>query len=614
LPSATWLASLDLSGIQMSKTQTPLALFLLTLTACAPTVSTPAPEVASPADEDSTQKGSAIVLVDDFEDKNAISPLGGYWYTYIDQENGGRSTLEATKKYGALVMDGEGFESKHSLLVKYTLDQGTLPYPPYVGLGVSLQGKRKDLSRFSALQYTYRGGRHEVRIETENVQEWDFHAVQLPASEEWRTVTLDFSLFRQGGWGPKVPFALESTRALGWQLRGETGDTGSFQLDNVRLLEASKLPAKVASLEIHEPAPPEPATIDSLNISHPLQSVAMKSLNAGYNITNWLEEKPFDNYDTYNEDFVKRLAKAGFRALRLPIDLDQYVVKKSLEGANVRIEVSPDLFQILDNFDGWTKAHGLSLTIDYHQYDHSLDIESPESTGEAVAIWGKVAEHFKNNPRQDLFYELLNEPELSAKRGPSAEEWTRLSQRMITAIRAHDKKRPILFGDVRWYGLDELIARQPFADPNIIYVFHFYDPFLFTHQGAPWAGLGTTHDVPYPYDPARWSTHQEDLGFTEFNEPWQIGQLRSYYKTGNRVTLRNRLVKAKSWAIKHNVPLICNEFGVHRASSRKEDVIRYYTDVIELFEELEIPWQVWFMIMNPQTGEIDPEYRKAFQL
>jgi hypothetical protein len=50
------------------------------------------------------------------------------------------------------------------------------------------------------------------------------------------------------------------------------------------------------------------------------------------------------------------------------------------------------------------------------------------------------------------------------------------------------------------------------------------------------------------------------------------------------------------------------------SSARKEDIARYYTDLIGLFEELEIPWQVWFMLMDAKTGEVDPAYRKALRL
>jgi endoglucanase len=555
------------------------------------------------------------LLVDDFEDGDGNSALGGGWYTYDDKGNGGGSEVTVARAGSSLRMVGDGHDSEKSLLVEYTFERGTLPYEPFIGFGVSLGSGHSNLSSFGALEYTYKGGEHEVRIETANVKEYDYHAVQLPESPGWKTVKLAFDLFRQGGWGPKVPFAIETSRNISWHVRGKTGKSGRLQIDNVRLLPAGSLERGEPNLVIHEPAPPKPEQLESVETTHPLQRVAMASLNQGYNITNFLEAERFSSYGDYDEAFVKKLAAAGYESLRLPIDLDTYVEKRVTKGGEVKVELHPDLFRVLDDYDKWTKAHGLSLTIDYHQYDHSFDVEDPASAGEMVALWGEVAKHFAKNPRQDLFYELLNEPELAAEsRGPTAAEWTAVSQKMIAAIRQHDRTRPILFGDVKWYDIDRLVERTPFGDPNVIYVFHFYDPFIFTHQGAPWVSMGSAHDVPYPYSKERWSDRMEDLGFTDLNPQWQLDQVRNYHRNGNREALRNRLVKVKRWAVEKNVPIICNEFGVHMSSARKEDIARYYTDLIGLFEELEIPWQVWFMLMDAKTGEVDPAYRKALRL
>ena len=47
-----------------------------------------------------------------------------------------------------------------------------------------------------------------------------------------------------------------------------------------------------------------------------------------------------------------------------------------------------------------------------------------------------------------------------------------------------------------------MIDSKPFDDPNIIYTFHYYDPFIFTHQGATWSakGLPELKGVPFPAD------------------------------------------------------------------------------------------------------------------
>ena len=43
---------------------------------------------------------------------------------------------------------------------------------------------------------------------------------------------LDFASFQQGGWGDSVPFDLSLATALSWHIRGATGDTGTFLIDD----------------------------------------------------------------------------------------------------------------------------------------------------------------------------------------------------------------------------------------------------------------------------------------------------------------------------------------------------------------------------------------------
>jgi endoglucanase len=338
-------------------------------------------------------------------------------------------------------------------------------------------------------------------------------------------------------------------------------------------------------------------------------------LNRGYNITNWLEQSRFAGTFTYDEAFVGKLAQAGFKSLRLPIDLDNYVESTTGTGDTLSVAVSADLFTVLDAFDTWTKAHGLSLTIDYHQYSTLPDKAVPDSVATAVQLWGKVAEHFAANPREDLFFELFNEPELSfAGTDPTAAEWTAIAERMIAAIRATDKTHTIIFGDIEWYGIGPLSKRAVLSDPNVVYAFHSYEPFIFTHQGASWTTLANVHDLPYPYTPERWSEYYADLGFSPYMESWILGQAQSYYRDGSKAALRNRILTAKRWAVTNNVPVICNEFGAYDGTSRLEDRVNYYTDIVSIFEELAIPWQHWFMIMDASGAVTPAEYATAMRL
>mgnify|MGYP001152957394 CR=1 FL=1 len=43
---------------------------------------------------------------------------------------------------------------------------------------------------------------------------------------------------------------------------------------------------------------------------------------------NWLEERKFDGFGDYDRKFVASLAENGFRSLKLPIDLDLYILNR----------------------------------------------------------------------------------------------------------------------------------------------------------------------------------------------------------------------------------------------------------------------------------------------
>jgi endoglucanase len=560
---------------------------------------------------------SIALLVDDFEDGDDVALTGGAWYTYDDSGDEGRSTVDVSRDDdGRLVMDGEGYESDRSLSLSYFLDVGDWIWEPYIGWGVGLGEETApfDATPYSGLTYAYKGSSHFVYIYTYEVTNFDYYRAYLPETEDWQVVTLRFTEFDQQGWdGIYVPFNLDNVGYIGWEYKGATGDEGSIAVDNVAFF--TEEPVEIEpDLTIRERDPPADEVIDSVEIENPLQELVLSSLNKGYNLTNWLEQAKLEAYE-FDETYMSYLSEAGFKGLRLPIDLDLYIEDRAgYFAGEAEFSSEPLLFDILDNFDQWTRAAGLSLTIDYHQYDASFDMEDPLYVDAVIRLWTEVAAHFADNPREDLFYEIMNEPELAG--GVSAvsnTEWTAFAEQIIDGIRSADTAHVILFGDVEWNGIAPLIEREPFDDDRMAYVFHFYEPFVFTHQGAGWSNMSSTHDIPYPYSPDRWSEHSADFGFGPAQEEWQFSQLESYYRIGNKSWIRNQIVEAKRWAVKNDVPLVCNEFGVFDRTARKEDIVNYYTDFTDIMEELEIPWQIWFMVMD-DAGNVDTDLKEALGL
>jgi licheninase len=587
------------------------------------------PGDANKGSTDTTPAATQATMIDDFEDGNGMPLIGsGGWYVYDDQTptdkgEAGKSTISVSGATGSeiKVIDGEGANgSKKALQVEFTLDQGTLTYPPFVGFGVSLGTATApyDASGFESIVYTYKGPAHTVRLEVTEVTDYDEFAYSVSASADWKTVTVAISSLAQEGWGKPVTLNPAHLKNLSYQIRGKTGDAGKLLVDDLKFMgTASNKPAG-PDMTIKPVAPPVKTNLGDITISNPLQAKAAKYLSRGYNITNWLEQGKFKDFTTYNETYVANLAKAGFKSLRLPIDLDLYAKRDATTKKYIQpVEVEETLWTVLDSFNKWTKASGMSFTVDYHGYDKSLSTKDQASLDVAVEMWGKVAEHFATEAREDLFFELLNEPELSFSDSgrPTAADWGSLADKMVTAIRALDKTHTLLFGDVAWYGIGALAKRTPLTDTNVIYIVHFYDPFVFTHQGASWADLSTSHGVPWPYSPERWSESYSTFGMAVGKTPsWLLQQADNYNVLGTKENLYNLLAEAKKWAVKNNVPVICNEFGVYDRSSLEQDRFNYYTDLINVFDELQIPWQLWFMIMDAKTGAVLPGYTAAFKL
>jgi endoglucanase len=567
---------------------------------------------------DSDIEYALALLVDDFEDGDHEPIVGNGWFSYDDSSNSGASTVTITEEDGNVTATGEGYESEHSLSVSYALDKGESEYEPYIGWGVNLGADEDtpyDASGFGGITYMYKGNAHIMMVQIFDVTDYDDYHVDVPAADEWTRATLPFTEFAQWGWGRPVAFNRENVQNLGWQVKGATGDEGDILIDDVGFLEAIDADTDTdPDLVLHDPDPPEEETLDTLEIDNPMQTLAMEALNKGYNITNWLEQDKFESYQ-YDEDYINALADNGFKALRLPIDLDLYIADRDayFEG-DADFAIEDVLFEILDNFGAWTEAAGMSLTIDYHQYDGSFDMGNELYTDAVVALWTAVADHFADTPREDLFYELMNEPELAGDVGSVKQsDWTDFATEIIGGIRSKDDTHGILFGDVEWNGITPLTKRTPFEDDKVIYVIHFYEPFVFTHQGASWSGMGTVRDIPYPYSKDRWSEYSADFGFSPTTDSWIFSALNQYYRNGFKSWMKNELIDAKRWAVENNVPVICNEFGAYDRASTLDDRVRYYTDLIDIFEELEIPWQHWFMTVD-DDGEMDPDLVEAFGL
>lgn len=559
----------------------------------------PPTETSSSSSQDSV---SEFPKITGFEIQDTLYPLS-LWNAFNDNSEGG-----ASQSQYQVFQDSES--GNHMLKLTVQLSKQQLPYDPSAGMAFHLDA---DASPYGGLTYRYRGAAHYLRAEIAEITDYDFHNIKMPASSEWVTITIYWDQLVQEGWGTRVEFSPRNLLTLSWNIKALDGTKDSLFIDDL----GWAMPIVVsADFPIRSPGDPGPAEIGDISIAHPLQQRARQYLSQGINLTNWLEENaPFHSFK-YEESTVAKLAEFGFKGLRLPIDLDQYVKNKaSVLAGTAAFQIDSALFTPLDSFLAWTERYHMSLTIDYHQYDKSFTASSstfPAYRHMMKALWANIAKRYSDSPRQDLFYELLNEPDNQI----DANTWHSLAQEIMDTIRVHDRTRPLIFGGVNWYRIPELTANEPFSDPNIIYVFHFYEPFLYTHQGAPWeTDLLGVKKIPFPYSPERWADNYRYFGASA---GWVKTLIDNYPDQGNRNAMESLVLQAKRWAVNNNVPLICNEFGANTYQTSSTDRNAWLTAAVDIFEELDIPWQHWGYdsgndIVDKQK-EMLPGIREAFRL
>ncbi len=536
---------------------------------------------------DSNKANNSNLLIEDFEsastDSVTIHTHNNFPQGELSQLS--ESFLESSK------------ESRY-LNITCTLDQGEYQWAPYASITLS-QPSGFNGSSYDGIRYRYRGDSHFLYLETSDITDNCWHQYHADYSDEWRTVTLSFEReINQDSWGIQTPFKPENISQLSWRLVGESGDTGSLSIDQIEFI--SSIPYENQyDMQILPPEIPERVQADQWNNASQVQQRVDSYLGRGVNLHNWLEaNEPWDGVFKYDRSDIERYASQGFTAVRFPIDLDLWVVNRDDVVAGTKsFQIDSTLFSIIDSMESWTAQNNLSLTIDYHQYDGSLNKLSVDDSGyrKMVAeLWKSVAHYYASNEREDLFYELTNEPGISESFPNSS--WREMANEILDSIRSVDQFHSVLYGEARWYDRDVLMSSELFAseDTNIIYIFHYYEPFVFTHQGASWADQNETKQVPFPYSEDSWSTEFSHFGVLDNTPRWIKNKFHEYHKFANSNTIYNDIAEMKNWAVANGVPIICNELGVYDKSSQLQDRVNWFTTIGEIFSELEIGYAIWF--------------------
>lgn len=309
-----------------------------------------------------------------------------------------------------------------------------------------------------------------------------------------------------------------------------------------------------------------------------------------------------EHFDTYiTEKDVEYIASLGMDHIRLGFD-------------QIVFEYEPycyreEIFKHVDNFISWCKKHGVNVVLNLHKAignycDIAEDVqllESEELQNRFIAFWVAFEKRYAND--NSIAFELLNEV-----RDVNPELWNILADRTITEIRKLNKDRMIILGSTCWNSPDTLKDLKLYDDENIIYTFHNYSPFEFTHQrGVLQSGpLYYNRNMPYPGDIERYRDYCATV--CDDNNAY------ANYDKMDIKFLRDMLQGAVDFVKEHPDKILwCGEFGTIRHADIKwrENWMR---DMITILKENDIPYCVWNYLSTPNDGNrfslVDDDNRK----
>ncbi len=328
-------------------------------------------------------------------------------------------------------------------------------------------------------------------------------------------------------------------------------------------------------------------------------------LTDGVNLSGWLwggGDNSKTHFETYITDAdLKFIHRAGFRYVRLCWNPANYL-RLPVAGPSRGQALQP-LHRAVDMI----LANGLDVTISvFPNDDYKKELfTGDDSVARFTRMWREVAGSFAGTDPDRVYFEIMNEPEQ-----PDAFRWIGIESQVVAAIRPVAPNHTILATGAHYSGLEDLLRTQPIADANVIYVFHFYEPFYFTHQGAGWTSeeMPDLKNVPYPATPA-----QVEALLPALPEDFVRLNLYDYASGGwNEETISGRIRFAADWGKRHHVPVICNEFGAYKVGAPADSRVRFLHDVRTAMEANNVPWAMWdyrgdFGVVERTPTQIKPD-------
>ncbi len=239
-----------------------------------------------------------------------------------------------------------------------------------------------------------------------------------------------------------------------------------------------------------------------------------------------------------------------------------------------------------------------------------------------AGLLGRLAEDRASTGLPRLAFELMNEPEVPQP------VWQPMLEASYRAARMGSARLPLVLGGGSMNAAAALTAidTRPFAgDHRLIYTYHDYAPWQFTHQGVRGSPAHALDAIPYPAPPSadamtaatRRRIAKLGLEGAALAEARKAKRTLARYAGFDRSALERTFREVSAWRSAQRLPahaVLLGEFGVHRTpylrtpegNASRETWLR---DMRQIAEAHGFAWAAWtyagtggFALAENETG------------
>jgi len=289
---------------------------------------------------------------------------------------------------------------------------------------------------------------------------------------------------------------------------------------------------------------------------------------------------------------IAELRDGGFRHLRLQVSVPMIAPTGQVSTAalaEVRVVVNR------------ITAAGLGVVLSPHELPSSL-WSDPAALAE---LDSRLAAAMSSTDPELVFLEVANEPSYT-----TAQAWNPIQRQVLAAMRAAAPDHTLIAAanlritQYEWDAVAAATAMDVIPDGNVVYSYHFYEPFPFTHQGTAWAWPPLQHlrDLPYPSAPsnvAQALVVDPTPGSTTSQEEANVATARAVLadygeQRWDAARVAARMAVVSEWAQGVGVPLYVGELGAYPyETSDHASRHRWLADVRRTAEAAGSGWAVW---------------------